>query len=214
MITIVRIKSQEHKDIVCDNILAKKDELQKSIEGRGRLLYLSKRARHEDVSLFIHTLDSDGLGDFIADHLTQLEHLTSTWIINMIKPQFYPLPRDTSHMKRYTITLKVFPKKLKDVYRNVAAGALPDGLKMAYIAYTCHLYGDCIQFSILAEKEKMLNSHITNTINLIPGVLKTTVNQIERTMPLVSYDEWRQYSTLHKIVPSWDEESMINQFQQ
>jgi hypothetical protein len=214
MITIIRIKSQEHREWFCDYIISQKDELQKGIEGKGRLLYLSKRAKHEDVSLFIHTLNLDVLGDFIADHLSKMEHITSTWVINMIKPIFYPLPKDTKHLKRFTITLKVFPKSLKYVYQNIATSAFPDGLRMAYIAYTCHLFGDCIQFSILAGKEETLNKYLTDIVNKIPGVLNTTVNLIEMTTPLVSYAEWKQYSSIHSIVPSWDEELMINQFQQ
>ncbi len=214
MITIIRLKSQEQKERFCDYIISQKNELQKGIEGKGRLLYLSKRAKHEDVSLFIHTLNPDVLGDFIADHLSKIEHITSTWVINMIKPVFYPLPKDTKNSKRFTITLKVFPKSLKNVYQTIATAAPPNGLRMAYIAYTCHLFGDCIQFSILAEREETLNKYLADVVNKIPGVLNTTLNLIERTWPLVSYDEWQQYSSIHGIVPSWDEELMINQFQQ
>jgi len=131
----------------------------------------------------------------------------------MIKPVFFPLPKDTRGMRRFTITLKVFPKKLKDVYQHIANATLPEGLKMAYIAYTFHLFGDSIQFSILADSEEALNKYLAEVINKLPGVIKSTVNEIERTRPLVSYEEWKQYSSIHGIVPSWDEELMINQFQ-
>ncbi|TET70837.1 MAG: hypothetical protein E3J44_05330 [Candidatus Aminicenantes bacterium] len=213
MISIIRLKSQEKKERICDYIMSHINGLQESIKGKGQLLYLSKRAKHEDVSLFVHMVDPDILGDFIAEHLNKIEHVTGIWVINMIKPVFYPLPKDTKNMKRYAITVKVFPKNLKDVYQNIAASALPDGLKMAYIAYTFHLFGDCIQFSILAEKEEILNKYLTEVVNKIPGVLSTTVNLIERTRSLVSYDEWKQYSSEHGIVPSWDEELMIKHFQ-
>jgi translation elongation factor EF-1beta len=194
--------------------MAQMDELQESIKGKGQLLYLSKRVKHEDVSLFIHTVDPNVLGDFIVGHLNGVEHITDIWVINMIKPIFYPLPKDTGNMKRFTITLKVFPKNLKEVYQNIASDILPDGLKMAYIAYTFHLFGDSIQLSILTEKEETLNRYLTEVINRIPGVVNTTVNFIERTRPLVSYEEWKQYSSYHNLVPSWDEDFMINQFQQ
>jgi len=213
MISIIRLKSQEKKERICDYVMSQLNELQESIKGKGQLLYLSKRAKHEDISLFVHMVDPDILGDFIAEHLNKIEDVTGIWVINMIKPVFYPLPQDTKNMKRFAITMKVFPKNLKDVYRNVATAALPDGLKMAYIAYTFHLFGDCIQFSILAEKEETLNKYLTEVVNKIPGVLSTTVNLIERTRPLVSYDEWKQYSSEHGIVPSWDEELMIKHFQ-
>lgn len=214
MITIIRLISQELKEGFYDYVLSQKDELQKGIEGKGRLLYLSNRAKHEDVSLFIHTPHPDVLGDFITNNLSKIEHLTSTWVINMIKPLFYPLPKDTKNMKRFTITLKVFPKSLKNVYQNIATVVLPDGLKMAYLAYTCHLFGDCIQFSILAEKKETLDKYLTDVVNKVPGVLNTSINLIERTTPLISYDEWKQYSSLHGIIPSWDDELMVNQFQQ
>jgi hypothetical protein len=131
----------------------------------------------------------------------------------MIKPIFYPLPKDTRDMKRYAISLKVFIKNLKDVYQNIAAANLPKGLKMAYLAYTFHLFEDSIQLSILAENEETLNNYLTAGVEKMPGVLRATVNLIERTRPLVSYETWREYSSKHGIVPSWDENSMVGQFQ-
>jgi len=200
--------------MIYDYIMSHIDELQGSIDGKGQLLYLTQRAKHEDASLFVHMVDPDDLGDFIAERLNKIEHITGIWVINMIKPLFYPLPKDTKTMKRFTITLNVFTKDLKDVYQNIAIAALPDGLKMAYIAYTFHLFGDSIQFSILAEKEDTVNKYLSEVINKMPGMLRTTVNLIERTKPLVSYEEWKQYSSKHGIVPSWDEVLMVEQFQE
>jgi hypothetical protein len=213
MIYIIRLKSRETKEKICDVIMSQISELQESIKGKGQLLYLSKRIRHKDVSLFIHTTDPKVLGDFIVERLSNIENITDIWVINMIKPVFFPLPKDTKDMKRYTITLNVFPRKLNDVYQNIANAVLPGNLKMAYIAYTFHLFGDSIQFSILADPEEALNKYIAERVDKLPGVVKTTVNEIERTRPLVSYEEWKKYSSYHGIVPSWDEELMINQFQ-
>lgn len=214
MISIIRLKSQERKERICDLVMAQLDELQKSIKDKGRLLYLTKRAKHEDVSLFIHTVDPNFLGDFIAEDLNKIEHVTGIWVINMIKPIFYPLPKDTKNMKRFAISLKVFIKNLKDVYRNIATASLPDGLKLAYLAYTFHLFEDSLQLSILTENEETLNNYLTGVVDKMAGVLRTTVNLIERTRPLISYDAWREYSSKHGIVPSWDENLMIGQFQE
>ena len=95
MISIVRLRSQERKEIICDSVMAHLEELQESIKGRGLLLYLTKRARHEDVSLFVHTADPDFLADFIAEDLSRIDHVTGIWAIHLIKPVFYPLPKDT-----------------------------------------------------------------------------------------------------------------------
>jgi hypothetical protein len=213
MISIIRLRSQERKESICDSVMAHLDELQKSIEDRGQLLYLTKRARHEDVSLFIHTVDPDFLGDFIAEDLSRIDHVTGIWAIHLIKPVFYPLPKDTRNMKRYAISLRVFTGSLKDVYQKLATAYLPAGLKMAYLAYTFHLFEDSLQLSLLAENEEGLNSYLSGFMEKIPGVLRTTVNLIERTRPLVTYEKWRGYSAKHGIVPSWDGNSMIGQFQ-
>ena len=213
MISIIRLQSQEKKVRICDFVMAHLDELQKGVQNRGQLLYLTKRAKHEDVSLFIHTVNPDFLGDFITEKLNKIEHVTGIWAIHLIKPIFYPLPKDTKEMKRYAISLKVFPGHLKEVYQNMAAADLPDGLKMAYLAYTFHLFEDSILLSILAEDEENLRRYMTDVIEKAPGVLRTTMNLIERTRPLVSYETWRAYSTAHGIVPSWDESSMVGQFQ-
>lgn len=213
MIAIVRLKSQEKRERICDDIFFQIEELQRGLKGKGLLLYLSKRMKHEDVSLFIHTTDASVLGDFIADRLSRIEHITDMWVINLIKPIFYPLPKDTKRMKRFVIALKVFPKNLDDVYQYISKAVLPMGLRMAYIAYTFHLFGDSLQFSVLTEQEEALTEYLSGVIDQIPGVLKRTVNRIVRTRPLVSYDAWKQYSSNHGIVTTWDEALMIEQFQ-
>jgi len=100
---------------------------------------------------------------------------------------FTPRPKNTRDLKRYAISLRVFTAGLKDVYQEMAVAQLPAGLKMAYLQ---------------------------DFVEKIPGVLSTTVNLIERTRPLVSYETWKRYTTKHRIIPSWDEQSMIGQFQQ
>jgi len=213
MISIIRLNSQERKERICDLVMGKLAELQESLKDKGKLLYLTKRARHEDVSLFVHTIDPNFLGDFIAEGLSKTDHVTGIWAIHLIKPVFYPLPKDTRNLKRFAISLKVFIKSLKDVYRSITTSNLPEGLRLAYVAYTFHLFEDSIQFSILTQNEETLNNYLTGVVEKMPGVLRTTVNLIERTRPLVSYDTWQEYSLKHGIVPSWDENLMVEQFQ-
>lgn len=210
MIAIIRMGSQKKKGSVWNHILVHKNELQAGIGEKGRLLYLSKRARHEDASLFVHTADPNILGDFISNHLGKIEDLASIHVINMLKPVFFPLPKDTGTMKRFSVTLWVLPKHLGNVYETLAKRDLPDGLLMTYLAFTFRLAGDCIQFSLLEAKEETLNVYLTEVVNRMPGVQNTTVNLIEETVPLVSYDEWRQYSSRHSIVVAWNEEHMLS----
>lgn len=215
MISIVRMQVQEkdRKERVWNHIVEEKEELQKTIEGGGRLLYLSERSNHEDLSLFLHLASPDVLADFIVNDLTKIQDITGIWVINLLKPMFFPLPKDTRNVKRYMLTVRVFPKKLGEVYENLAKMSLPKGLTMSYLAFTFRLFGHCIQFSLLAEEEETLRTYLSDVVDKMPGVLRTTVNVIERTKPLLSYEQWKQYAIKHWIVPSWDEEHMIGQFQ-
>jgi hypothetical protein len=113
------------KEKICDSILSQLVDLQAGFSGNGQLLYLTKRVKHEDVSLFVHSTTPNVLGDFIVKHLSKIEHITGIWVINLIKPIFYPLPKDTRDMKRFSITLEVFPNKLHDVYEAISHTSFP-----------------------------------------------------------------------------------------
>jgi hypothetical protein len=212
MIAIVRMQSQGSPEAIWDHILNHKDELQANIRDQGQLLYLSKRAEHEDTSLFVHSKNLDFLGDFLADHLGKIEALTGIWVIDLLRPKFFPLPKDTSGLMRFAITLRVFPRNLGDVYGALVKGGLPPGLGMVYVAFTYHLFGDCMQFSVLANQRASLNGYLTRGVRKMPGVLRVTVNEIEKTVPLVAYEEWKAYSSRHTLVESWDEECMLGHF--
>jgi hypothetical protein len=212
MIAIVRMKARETRETLWDYVVTHVAELQNRLGQDGRLLYLSQRAKHDDVSLFVHTAHPDALAALIANDLSRMEGVTDIWVINLLKPVFFPLPEDTRAMRRYAITARVFPAHLVGVYESLSRPALPAGLLMAYVAYTFHLFGDCLQFSVLAQDEAALEGHLAEKVKTLPGVLQTTVNLIEKTKPLVSHEEWREYSRRHSLVPSWNERDMIKQF--
>ena len=212
MIAIVRMKAQEKREELWDSVLMRFADFQRSLLDQGRLLYLSKRAKHEDVSLFLHVKDCNVLGAFIAEHVCRVPDVTGIHMIHLVKPIFFQIPRDTAGLKRYAITLRVFPPHLESVYGKLAQRRLPEGLIMAYVAYTFHLFGDYLQFSVLATPTKSISEFVSENVAAMPGVLHTTVNFVEKTKPLISYNEWREYSRRFAVVPTWNERNMIAQF--
>ena len=213
MISIIRLQAQENRDKTWDNFLENLNPLKKSIEGKGRLLYLSQRARHQDVSLFVHAADPNVLGDFIAKNLAQIKDLTSIWTIHLMKPLFFPIPKDTKDMIRFTITAKLFPSQLKEVYENLVRQSAHDHFPLAYIAFTFHLFEESVIFSLLTRNLDELERYVRETINKMPGILGTNSYLISRTKPLISYEEWKSYALEHSIIPNWDVNHMIESFQ-
>jgi len=213
MIAIIRIQAQEKPELLWNDALLNKDRLQEVLGSKGKLLYLSKRRHYNEVSLFLHVADANILGDFIAGHLAKLESVTGIWLINMLKPVFHPLPKDAAAMKRYTVTIKAFSPKLSEIYGALANQPPSGNVSIGYLAYTCHLFGDCIQISLQAPDSAGIQKYIDEVISKIPGVLRTTVCEIEKTHPFVSYEEWQKYISKNSMLVDWDEHHMVTQFQ-
>jgi len=213
MISIIRMQSQEHREKIWDNILGNLDMLKNDMEEKGQLLYLTQRAKQQDVSLFIHVIDCNTIGDFITKDLCDIKDITSIWAIHMMKPLFFPLPKETENMTRFSITAKVFPSKLLEVYENLVKQHPQNEIKIAYIAFTFHLFAESIIFSLLADNVDSIEKYVKNNVDKMPGVIGTTINRISKTKPLISYDEWKKYALQQSIVPTWDSTHMIKNFQ-
>lgn len=190
MISLIRIQTQEKPDLLWNEVLSKRERLQEALGNKGRLLYVSKRYNYNEASIFVHATDTNVLANFISDHLSKLNGVTAIWLINMLKPVFFPFGKETDQVKRYTITLKVFPSRLSEVYERLAKMELHGGMKMVYFAYTFHLFGDAMQFSLLSEDGAILQKYVKDVIDNIPGVLQSTVCEIERTHHFISHEEW------------------------
>ena len=244
MICIIRIQAQEKPELLWNDVLLNKNRLQETLGTKGKILYLSKRRNYHEVSLFVHVADANILGCFIAQHLAKLEGVTGIWLINMLKPVFYPLPKGAAQMKRYTVTLKAYSPKLSEIYNALAklppacavpltadarrqAGGTADRpsdaesqrspdyfgeVSIGYLAYTCHLFGDCIQVSLQAPDGTRIQKYGDEIISKIPGVLRTTLCEIEKTHPFVSYGEWQKYISTNAVLVDWDDRHMMAQF--
>jgi hypothetical protein len=74
------------------------------------------------------------------------------------------------------------------------AADLPAGLQNGISRFHVPSFEDSTQLSILAENEEKLNDYLKGAVEKMAGGLRTMVNLIERTGPLVSYERWREYS--------------------
>ncbi|MBI5779385.1 MAG: hypothetical protein HZA49_08005 [Planctomycetes bacterium] len=213
MIVIIRMLTDDAGRNLWNEITTRKDDLQKVLQNRGRLLYLSKRKGHNEASLFVHAKDSTVINELISNYLNKIESVSAIWLIHLYKPRFFPLPADTTNMKRFTITAKVKPKYLSEVYGKLADPNLPEGLKKVYYAFTFHLYDETLQYSLLADSEQTLQKYLTEKVNKIEGVLRTDIHPIEKTKPFISYKEWQEYAGSDSTIPTW-QHHMISQFEE
>ncbi|MEW6027542.1 MAG: hypothetical protein AB1599_09650 [Planctomycetota bacterium] len=213
MIVIIRMLTDDAGKNLWDKIIDRKDTLQNALQNRGRLLYLSKRKGHNEASLFVHAKDSNVINELIAGHLSKIEAVSAIWLIHLYRPRFFPLPADTTNLKRFTITAKVKPNFLSEVYAKLMDPNLPEGLKKVYYAFTFHLYDETLQYSLLADSEETLRKYLAEKVNKIEGVIRTDIHPIEKTKPFISYKEWQEYAGEDSAIPTW-QHHMISQFEE
>ena len=57
-----------------------------------------------------------------------------------------------------------------------------------------------------------IQKYVDEVISKIPGVLRTTICEIERTHHFVSYEEWQKYISANAVLVDWDDKHMMAQF--
>lgn len=203
MILIVRMLTDGEAQKMWAAIIDQKDSLQSTLGKKGRLLYLTKRVGVNEASLFVHANDLNAVIDLIISRLGKIEAISAISIINLFRPRFFPVPKDTSDKKRFVITVKADPKLYSEVYKKLLNPNLPEGLRRVYYAFTFQHYEDDLQYSLLADDEERVQKFVAENINTINGIIKTEVHLIEKTKAFISYKEWIEYTSESNSVPAW-----------
>jgi hypothetical protein len=66
----------------------------------------------------------------------------------------------------------------------------------------------------LAKNETELKKFISEVVDKIPGVLRTTICEIEKNQPFITYKVWQKYASRSPFGENWGERDMIAQFSQ
>jgi translation elongation factor EF-1beta len=203
MILIIRMSTDGDAKKMWSAIMEQKDSMQSALGKNGQLLYLTKRIEFNEASLYIHTSDIMSIINLVTEHLSTVDEVSAISIIHLIKPRFFPVPKDTYNLKRFIISLKVHPKSLKDVYKKLLNPNLPEGIIKVYYAFTFQNNNEALQYSVLAEDEESVQKFIAESIHSIDGIIKTELHQAEKTKPFISYKEWLEYTSEGNDMPAW-----------
>ena len=188
MVIIVRIHSKGPIETIWDEIIKQQEPIQKAFADKCHILYLTKRQGFSnEASLFVDVSDDATLSDLVVHHLAKIKDIENFIIHHLFRPKFYPLPHDTKEYTRFIINLKVEAPYLADVYRKLINPSIPEGMKKVYFAFTFHQSSDCIQFSVLSKSEDVLREYVSEDIERLPGVVRTTIIPVERSKPFISY---------------------------
>ena len=195
MLIIIRIHSKGPIETIWDEIIRQQEPIQKAFADKCHILYLTKRQGFSnEASLFVDVSDDSTLSDLVVHHLAKIKDIENFIIHHLLRPKFYPLPRDTKEYKRFIINLKVEAPYLADVYRKLINPSIPEGMRKVYFAFTFHHSSDCIQFSVLSKSEDNLREYVAEVIERLPGVVRTTIIPIERSKPFISHNTYQSFA--------------------
>jgi hypothetical protein len=203
MLVIVRVKTRDKDDELWNYIIENHTELEnkfKKLHGSIQLVYISRRARHEDTSLFIHSNQPNLLGDFIAQAIAPIKGVEKIWMLNMLDMRFFHLPKNLrENGQRFIVNIRGHPNNVEDIYNSLTKLAPASDAAPQYAAYTFHLYGDSIMFSVAAKDRKAAESFIEKKVSVLPGVIKTNITRIVKQERLASSEVWKEYVKAHLL---------------
>lgn len=194
MLAIVRIKMRDGSDLLWDYVLENKDKIEKEFNGQAKLMYITKRARQEDTSLFISAENPDVLGNFIAKRVSTIEGADKIWIINLMGMKFFKIPEKLlMEWQRAVVTIRAYPNRFAGIYSAISKLAPTSDAAPVYIAYTFHLFEDSLMFSLIAKDVKGVQQYLESNIKDLPGIFGYTTNFIEKQQRLASKNHWKDY---------------------
>jgi DNA-binding Lrp family transcriptional regulator len=194
MLAIVRVKIMDDNDSLWEYVLENKETIEKEFNGQAQLMYITKRARHEDTSLFISAENPDILGNFLAKKVSKIEGVDKIWMINLMGMKFFKIPEEKlMEMQRAVVTIRAYPNKFDEIYNGLSKFQPFGDFIPVYVAYTFHYYGDSLMFSLVANDIKGIQGYIEENIKEIPGVFGYTTDFIEKQQRLASKEVWKGY---------------------
>lgn len=208
MLSIVRIKTRNGSDVIWDYVLENKDEITKEYKCLAELMYMTKRTRHEDTSLFTWACNPDALGSFVADKVACFEGVEGIWMFPLMNMRFFATPEDTFlKWRRHVVTVKAHPSRYSEIYKTISGFESSPDTAPAYITYTFHLFGDSLMFSFVAKDDDCARGFVRENIESIPGVTGTTLSTIKNQVRLSSKEDWKDYVKSNMIpkMPKKDE---------
>jgi hypothetical protein len=212
MIVILRVRTGEKDiDVVWNYIIEHQKELQNVMDDNGILVYVTKRARMEDTSIFICTDDLDVVENFIAEKIAPMDFAEDVWMLNLSDPTFLPIPSETpKEMQRFTITVRAHPKHFKDIKEKIVGIKPTSEYVVNYVTYTYQLFFDSVLVSLLAKDEETAGGFAMNYIRGYPGVTGTKLYLIKKTQRLVTPEKWKEYTAHHSIPTGWEQMPILD----
>jgi hypothetical protein len=194
MLAIVRVKTENATDVLWNYIKDNHFKLEKKFDNCVEIMYMTKREKYNDTSLFIQSGSPDCIGDFIAKIIANIPKVEEIWMFNVMNMKFYYIPEILlEQWQRFSVTIRTPPKRFEKTYYELSKIIPSTDAAPVFLAYTFHMYGDSIKFSLVAKDVEVAKKFVKENVNRLPDVHTTHLIGIEKQERLTSPESWKLF---------------------
>jgi len=155
-------------------------------------LYLSQREEENFMTLIYDASDVDSFADIVSRSIPSLLHPEKTRTITLLKPVFFPAPKDRSpNLERYQISIGATPEEVASIFNRLVHFDYPKDAFPTYLAYS---FGeDDILMSMLSTSRSRIEQFVNEELSPLRGVISTTIGHIDRSKRVAPAEMWKKY---------------------
>jgi len=155
-------------------------------------LYLSQREDDDFMTLIYDVTDVDCLADIVVKNIPSLLHPKKTRTITLLKPAFFPAPRDRpQNLERYQVAVRGRPEELENIFNYILHLEYPSDAFPTYAAYS---FGeDDILTSMLSTSKTRVDQFLRANLGSQKGVMKIDIGHIDRSKRVAPAEMWKRY---------------------
>jgi hypothetical protein len=202
MMYIARFGVGEDNDELWDRVV----QNPKILDTPGvNLLYMTRRQGHGDTSLIVDVNDCDNMANLVFKVTSLHPEVKTISTLSLMKPLFFPVPRGTPKLERFTLTIECDASRCNDIYEAIKGIRPTKENVITYIACIFREGGRSILMSVLSRSPEILEAMISQHIDTVNGIKATEVTRIDKTRKLASSEEWKRtvrHRTLFEFLDS------------
>lgn len=157
-------------------------------------LYATQAEGMMSVGVIFDVKDPENIAYFLTENLTKCEECHHTKTISLMKPVFFPIPKNRpKNIYRYIIRIYTHPRYYKSIYNFLVGYNYPFNLFPIYISYS--LGDEDIMMNVAADSPETVNKFVREKIRNLEGadsVLFYLVVKAKRFAPLEKLIEEQQ----------------------
>ncbi|UCD92030.1 MAG: hypothetical protein JSV43_07315 [Methanobacteriota archaeon] len=161
-------------------------------------LWASQMENRNYISVLFETNDVDSITEFLIDEVSKCDEIAYTRTITLMKPAFFPVPRDMpENLRRFMIRVQVSPQAYHTVFDQLIRMKRPIDTYFGYAGYS---FGyDDIRISAIVKDWETIRRFVRENITSLEGVKSESIDMICRSKRLTTRERWQEHQRKYSV---------------